>query len=462
MSADKENISVEIDSSKAAYRRHVWQLLEHKHLANFPRPIYGRIPNFKGSDEAAAKLAQLEEFKHAKYIEVNPDKAQENARVVVLENHKQLYVPVPRLKKGLLKLINVDENASKGDIRAAISRRGIEHDGKTISLGDPVEIDMFIMGSVAVSVDGHRIGKGKGYADLEFAMLLEMKAITEKTVVVTIVHDLQVFDSLPKDMFKPYDVPVDYILTPSKIIKVQKRLPRPEGIIWSILSNRRVNLMPVLQELRTADETKGRDVTLKAEDTDVESYEPKRYLAYRRFQRRRPRSEGRTSDSQAEDKDEKDDKERAPRQRFSKRRPRFNSRKNDKESGAETNDADKEAKTNRARRQFRRNKSQIDFSLMVSNIEKNVRVRDLKNALTERGIKPNEITWRGYKGFCYLHYAKPRVTTENDDPAVSPVVVDSVIEILQNLRIMPESDNSLSVKVMEPISRIETTDVTAV
>lgn len=96
---------------------------------------------------------------------------------------------------------------------------------------------------------------------------------------------------------------------------------------------------------------------------------------------------------------------------------------------------------------------------MVSNIERNVRVRDLKKALNDRGIKPSEITWRGYKGFCYLHYAKPNNQSVKSE---EPIVVDNVIEILQNLKIGPDSDTSLAVKVLEPISRIETTDVTAV
>lgn len=114
----------------------------------------------------------------------------------------------------------------------------------------------------------------------------------------------------------------------------------------------------------------------------------------------------------------------------------------------------------RFRKLYRKSKPQIDFSLMVSNIEKTVRVRDLKNALNERGIKPNDITWRGYKGFCYLHYAKSNPkAVKTEQP---PIIVDNVIEILQNLKITPDSETNLSVKVMEPISRIETTDVTAV
>lgn len=45
---------------------------------------------------------------------------------------------------------------------------------------------------------GWRIGKGEGYADLEYAMMVSMGAVHEGTPVVTIVHDCQV---------RPADVP---------------------------------------------------------------------------------------------------------------------------------------------------------------------------------------------------------------------------------------------------------------
>lgn len=39
---------------------------------------------------------------------------------------------------------------------------------------------------------GWRIGKGEGYADMEYAMMVSMGAVQEDTPVVTIVHDCQV------------------------------------------------------------------------------------------------------------------------------------------------------------------------------------------------------------------------------------------------------------------------------
>ncbi|KAF2902038.1 hypothetical protein ILUMI_04137 [Ignelater luminosus] len=451
--------------TKHTIRRRVWEHLERNGFSSFPRPVYGRIPNFKGCEEAAAKLSEIDAYNECKNIEINPDKPQEPARILALENNKNLYVPVPRLKEGLLKHISVPEDANKNTLKQAVSRKGIDENGKTIGVNDNIHVDLLVLGSVAVSKEGYRIGKGRGYADLEYAILREMNAVDDETVIVTNVHDSQVFDTLPKELFQAYDVPIDYIITPTEVIKVADRLPKPAGIFWNLLSQRRVNLMPVLQALKEIHEGKERDTTLKEVDTDIESYEPNRFNRFRRFRRKRPRSLGRMSESQGEGDSGENSRPRVQRRRrFFRRRPLPRSEERPNENGdSATGENDQSAAVNarrnqRPRRPFRRNRPQIDFSLMVSNIEKSVRVRDLKNALIERGIKPNDITWRGYKGFCYLHYAKPNSRAK----AIEPHQVDNVIEILQNMKISPDSETNLSVKVLEPISRIETTDVTAV
>lgn len=111
-----------------------------------------------------------------------------------------------------------------------------------------------VLGSVCVSRDGYRLGKGKGFADLEFAMMMRMGAVTQDTIVITTVHDCQVYDSLPPQLFKEYDVPVDIIVTPTQTIVVNPRLKKPTGIIWHMLSERRLRTMQVLQQLKEMDE----------------------------------------------------------------------------------------------------------------------------------------------------------------------------------------------------------------
>ena len=246
----------------------MWEYLEKNKLVNFPRPVFGRIPNFKGAEKAATKLLELEEFKTAKSVEVNPDKPLEASRALVVENDKILYVPVPQLQEGLLKKLSFCNDDKPKNIKQTVTRWGIETLGKNVEFGDELSIDLLVLGSVAVSRDGRRIGKGKGFADLEYAVLKEMKAVDDNTTIVTTVHDaqvcyvlrtsrffiltFQVFDTLPNDIFQKHDVPIDYILTPTQIIKIEKKLPRPEGIYWDLLSQRQLNEMPILQKIRDA------------------------------------------------------------------------------------------------------------------------------------------------------------------------------------------------------------------
>ena len=53
-------------------------------------------------------------------------------------------------------------------------------------------MDLIVVGSVAVSEKGYRVGKGEGFADMEWGMMATMGAVHSKTIVVTIVHDCQV------------------------------------------------------------------------------------------------------------------------------------------------------------------------------------------------------------------------------------------------------------------------------
>lgn len=66
--------------NKQYFRLKVWRHLESNGLAMFPRPVYNRIPNFKGAQEAADRLAELDLFKNAVTVKVNPEKPQEPVR----------------------------------------------------------------------------------------------------------------------------------------------------------------------------------------------------------------------------------------------------------------------------------------------------------------------------------------------------------------------------------------------
>jgi 5-formyltetrahydrofolate cyclo-ligase len=66
-----------------------------------------------------------------------------------------------------------------------------------LALTDMPRPDAIVCGSVAVTRDGRRCGKGEGYSDLEFAILRELGH--PPVPVATTVHDLQVVDAVPRD-----------------------------------------------------------------------------------------------------------------------------------------------------------------------------------------------------------------------------------------------------------------------
>ena len=173
----------------------------------------------------------------------------------MLDQRKELLVPTPRLRSGLFnRLLNTGE-MTKTDLRTMASRKGIDSLSVPVSLEDPVRIDLLVLGSVAVDRLGHRIGKGEGFADLEFALGASYSgvggAVTEDTVVVTTVHDCQVFASLPEHLFQDHDVPVDVIVTPSNIIRLETKLKKPTAIIWDKLSEEKLKQIPLLNQLQS-------------------------------------------------------------------------------------------------------------------------------------------------------------------------------------------------------------------
>lgn len=118
---------------------------------------------------------------------------------------------------------------------------------------------------------GLRIGKGEGYADLEFAMMAANGAVDEHTVVVSTVHDCQVLP-LPEPLFKPHDVPVDYIVTPTRVIQCKPR-PKPKGIMWQMLTPAKFHSIPILKRMRSQDHMEGKDVRL-ADGSDFQKRSP--------------------------------------------------------------------------------------------------------------------------------------------------------------------------------------------
>ena len=230
---------------KASMRESVWERLVAERLARFPLPIRGRIPNFKGAEQAAARLAQLPEFQAARAVKVNPDAPQRPVRELVLRSGKILLTPTPRLREGFLLIDPAGLRA--GNLRAAATIRGAATLGVRVGLEDIPRIDLIVVGTVVAAQDGGRLGKGEGYAELEYATLRQLGLIDAAVPVLTTVHDAQLAERVPIEVF---DVPVDIIVTPTRVLRTGSKLSKPNGILWDLLDPRRIEEMPVLEELR--------------------------------------------------------------------------------------------------------------------------------------------------------------------------------------------------------------------
>ena len=218
--------------SKQEVRERIWELLERDRAARFPG-ARGRIPNFRGAEQAAARLAELPEWQAARVIKANPDSPQLPVRRRARKEGKTLYMAVPRLttEKPFVEV--------RGDptIKRALS------EGAPRGLDELEPVELVVCGTVAVNRKGVRIGKGGGFSDLEFALLAERGLVGDDTTIVTTVHELQLLD---EDLAETeHDFRVDVIVTPDAVLRTRRR-GRPPGILWDHLDAEKSAAIPVL------------------------------------------------------------------------------------------------------------------------------------------------------------------------------------------------------------------------
>ena len=227
--------------AKQAVRERVWAMHERERVARFPG-AKGRIPNFAGAPAAADGLASLPQWRAARVVKANPDAPQLPVRARALADGKLLYMAVPRLTDER-PFILLDPRRLDLPPRRAASISGAARAGRRIGVAELRPVDLVVCGSVAVNREGARVGKGGGFSDLEFALLVEAGLIGIETVVATTVHPLQVLEeALPENA---HDFRLDLIVAGEEVIGC-RRSRRPQGIIWEHLDAARIAAIPAL------------------------------------------------------------------------------------------------------------------------------------------------------------------------------------------------------------------------
>jgi 5-formyltetrahydrofolate cyclo-ligase len=189
------------------------------------------------------------EWRAARTVKANPDSPQLPVRQRALQDGKTVYMAVPRLAAAE-PFFALDPDHLSVPPRTAASISGAAKHARKVSLAELEPVDLVVMGSVAVSADGARLGKGGGFADLEFALASAAGLIGPSTVVVTTVHELQVqpAGSIP---LTAHDVPVDFVVTPERVVDCRGLgSGRPAaGVIWADLTSEKIDAIPLLAAL---------------------------------------------------------------------------------------------------------------------------------------------------------------------------------------------------------------------
>jgi len=225
-------------------RQDVWSTMDRERVSRFPG-AEGRIPNFADAKRAAERLARHPAWANAQTIKANPDSPQTHVRRLALGQGKTLVMAVPRLRdQHPFRLLEAARLSAEQQREAATIKGALNH-GRVIDLDEVPALDLVLTGSVAVNLNGARLGKGGGFSDLEYGLLSEVGRVGRDTPVATTVHPVQVLDE--ELLMTAHDVPVDLVATPAEVSELDPAYPPPPGILWDHLQPPQIREIPVLE-----------------------------------------------------------------------------------------------------------------------------------------------------------------------------------------------------------------------
>lgn len=223
------------NSDKDLLRKEIWENLE-KTGVNIG-PVWSRISNWVGADEAALRLSRLDIWKNAKVVKCNPDPPQIPVRLRALYDGKLLYMPVPEFGTGELPWVLLDPHKLAADgvqFEMAATSAGAVQVGQKCTFEEMMQLDLVVCGCIAVTRVGGRTGKGGGFADLELGLFRELGKITAETPIVTTVHSSMVVDD-DRLVIMEHDSLLNWIVTEKDVIETRTSRPQPQGVVWDLV-----------------------------------------------------------------------------------------------------------------------------------------------------------------------------------------------------------------------------------
>ena len=184
---------------------------EDKHYCNFQ------------SQKALIELYNFDLFKKAScvlsFVSYGTEIKTNQLLDIILNENKMLCLPRTENEKMEFYYINSDEDFSE---QTEIGEYGItvpKSNQDKLDINSIPDKTLIIIPGLAFDERGNRLGKGKGYYD---KFLAELLSTSEKEKILGIVGYCYDFQIIDKVITEPNDIPVDYIISDKRIVKISK------------------------------------------------------------------------------------------------------------------------------------------------------------------------------------------------------------------------------------------------
>lgn len=207
------------------------------------------IPDFEGSEAATDRVMAMPAFCDTAFAFITLDNCLVDLRRRLIAAGRPFVMSTYGIYRGFL--LMEPEMVPAGAELYVAWLDGMEHFARPVTLAEIARrgrFDFMATGASAVSIDGLRFGKGHGFFDLEWGMFTDLGLADDRTPVVAVVHDCQIVEA--KLTPSETDILVDWIASPTRLHRVERRARRPKGVKWPLLDPRQIAATPPQRELQ--------------------------------------------------------------------------------------------------------------------------------------------------------------------------------------------------------------------
>lgn len=236
------------------------QLLRHALPdSRFDYDFLQSTPDFRGSEDAVNRVAELQCYKDAKTVMVTSDNSCEGIRHRALRDGKKVVVGTYRLRRGFVVLDS--KSIAESRLEAAASLDGMEKPGigRRLDLSqlrdEGIKIDVCVLGGLVFNEQGVVVWEGSALFEVQWALLQDLKVLNRSALVVAVAHECQVVDEAQHNLDQikadqSGEVQCDFVITPERVLEVKGAVKPSGGVDFTKVDPEALNNIPPLQELK--------------------------------------------------------------------------------------------------------------------------------------------------------------------------------------------------------------------